>query len=731
MGKLYSDILGLPKTDPSNWRLTTDSLGRETWQYLSEEQSNETPQSPLVKWLLNLPDFPVPEIKVASSSPDFKSSDALYNGGRFFQILQHGESGTFPTEYKGPMFMTIGYVVVMYIAGIEIEEPVKIELIRYVVNTAHPVDGGWGLHSVDKSTVLGTVLNYVLLRLLGLPKDHIVCERARNTLKRLGGAIAAPHWAKIWLAILNLYKWEGVNPAPPEFWLLPYSLKIHPGRWWVHTRQIYLPVSYLSSNRYSCPLTSLLREIREEIYVKPFEHINFSKHRNTVCGVDLYYPHSKILDIANYLITSYEKYIRPNWLLNYSSKKVYDLVKKEIKNTDYLCIAPVNNAFCALVTLIEEGRDSLEFDRFKDRFRDVLFHGSQGMFVMGTNGSQVWDVAFFIQYFFMAGLAELPEFYDTIVNSYKFLCRSQITEECVDSCFRDKRVGAWPFSTKTQGYPVSDCTAEAIKAIIMVKNSPIFKDVHEYIDDESLYKGVDILLNLQNVDSFEYGSFASYEKIRASPLMEKLNPAEVFGNIMVEYPYVECTDSSVLGLTYFRQHYNYRKHEIDHTIDIAILYIKKSQQIDGSWYGSWGICFTYAGMFALEALSTVGETYNNSEVVHKACEFLVSKQKLDGGWSENMKSSELHVYVEGEMSYVVQTSWALIGLLLAEYPDKHIIDKGIDLLKSRQLPSGEWKFESIEGVFNHSCAIEYPTYRFLFPIKALGLYVKRYGSNAI
>lgn len=731
MVQFYSEELKLERTDPSLWRLRTDELGRETWDYITPEQAKNDPQSTFAQWLLQIPEFPTPEPSTNSSSSDFTAADACQNGASFFKLLQEPESGIFPCQYKGPMFMTIGYVAVSYITGSKIPEHERIELIRYIVNTAHPVDGGWGLHSVDKSTAFGTVVCYVALRLLGLPKDHPVCVKARKILMKLGGAIAAPHWGKIWLSVLNLYKWEGVNPAPPETWLLPYSLPIHPGRWWVHTRAIYLPVSYLSLVRYSCPLTKLLKELRSEIYAKPFDSIDFSKHRNTVCGVDLYYPHSAVLDAANSVIVFYERYLRPSWLGNMARRKVYDLIKKEIANTDYLCIAPVNQAFCALVTFIEEGANSLPFRRFQERFKDALFHGPQGMTVMGTNGVQTWDCAFAVQYFFVAGLAEKPEFFDTITAAYKFLCRSQFDAECVEGSFRDKRAGAWPFSTKTQGYTVSDCTAEAIKAIIMVRNSPTFAHLRDEISDERLCKGIDVLLSLQNLDSFEYGSFATYEKIKAPLSMEKLNPAEVFGNIMVEFPYVECTDSSVLGLTYFHKFYDYRKEEISERIKLAIKYIKNDQQEDGSWYGCWGICFSYAGMFAMEALHSVGENYSNSPIVRKGCDFLVDRQLPDGGWGETMKSSELHTYVSSVESLVVQTAWVLIALLLAEYPDKEVIDAGIELLKKRQLPSGEWKFESVEGVFNHSCAIEYPSYRFLFPIKALGLYCKRYGYDAI
>ncbi|KAF6051155.1 Lanosterol synthase [Candida parapsilosis] len=723
----YSDELNLPKTDSSRWRLRTDPVGRETWHYVSEEEKTHETQSSYVKWLLKSPDF-VPPAATRVESP----SEALEKGADFLKLLQL-ENGIFPCQYKGPMFMTIGYVAANYFSGNPIPEPFRVEMIRYIVNTANPVDGGWGLHSVDKSTCFGTTMNYLCLRLLGLGPDHPVLVKARKTLHRLGGAIRNPHWGKAWLAVLNLYDWEGVNPAPPELWTLPYSMPIHPGRWWVHTRAIYLPLGYLSANKVTCKLDPTLEELRNEIYLPnqlPYESIDFSANRNNVCGVDLYYPHTKILDCANYVLSKWEK-IRPSWLLNWVNKKVYDLIEKEYQNTDYLCIAPVSFSMNMVVTFHREGPHSKNFLGLQNRMNDVLFHGPQGMTVMGTNGVQVWDAAFMVQYFFMSGLVDDEKYHEMIRRSYLFLVRSQFTDNCVEGSFRDRRKGAWPFSTKDQGYTVSDCTAEAMKAIIMVRNDERFKDIKDVIEDEKLYDAIEVLLQIQNVGDWEYGSFSTYEGIKSTVLLEKLNPAEVFNNIMVEYPYVECTDSSVLGLTYFHKHYpQYKPKVIQSAIDSAIEYIRAAQsKVDGSWYGCWGICYTYASMFALEAFNSVGLNYSNSESVKRGCDFLISKQLKDGGWSESMKSCETHTYVNGEKSLVVQTAWALIGLILADYPDDEPIWKGIQLLMDRQLPTGEWSFEDVEGVFNHSCAIEYPSYRFLFPIKALGLYVKRKSSK--
>ncbi|KAF2271514.1 family 10 polysaccharide lyase, partial [Westerdykella ornata] len=78
-----------------------------------------------------------------------------------------------------------------------------------------------------------------------------------------------------------------------------------------------------------------------------------------------------------------------------------------------------------------------------------------------------------------------------------------------------------------------------------------------------------------------------------------------------------------------------------------------------------------------------------------------------------------------------QTAWAVVGLLEAEYPDKEPIRRGVKLMMERQRGNGEWVQEGIEGVFNKSCMISYPNYKFIFPIKALGMYARRFGDEEI
>jgi lanosterol synthase len=79
--------------------------------------------------------------------------------------------------------------------------------------------------------------------------------------------------------------------------------------------------------------------------------------------------------------------------------------------------------------------------------------------------------------------------------------------------------------------------------------------------------------------------------------------------------------------------------------------------------------------------------------------------------------------------------------MAAGYPETDVIQRGINLIMSRQKAWGEWKQEEIEGgntrhnnltlvVFNKTCMISYPNYKFIFPIWALGRFGKRYEQEA-
>ena len=464
-------------------------------------------------------------------------------------------------------------------------------------------------------------------------------------------------------------------------------------------RQVFLPMSFIASKKFSYPLTPLTRQLREELYVQPYSSILFSSHRNSISAKDNYHPKSAFLSTINWaLVHVWYPYIRPSFLVERAEDWAFDLISREDENTDFANLGPVNAPMNLLACYIHDGPESYSVKRHRDAMYDFLWMKNEGMMMNGTNGVQTWDTSFLVQAVVEAGMAEDPKWRPMLRKALEFLEDQQIREDCreQDVCYRQRRKGAWAFSTRQQGYTVSDCTSEAMKAVIMLQRMPVFPKL---VSDERIKDAIDTLLTMQNAS----GGFASYEPTRGSDYLEYLNAAEVFGRIMIEYDYPECTTAVVTAYSLFSKYYpDYRADDIAKSKARALEYIRKAQRPDGSWYGSWGICFTYAGMFALESLASVGETYANSSRVRKGCEFFLSMQMKDGGWGESYRSCETGVYTPHEKSQVVQTCWAIIGLMEAEYPERAPVEKAIRLIMARQERMGGWKQEAIEGVFNKS-----------------------------
>lgn len=196
------------------------------------------------------------------------------------------------------------------------------------------------------------------------------------------------------------------------------------------------------------------------------------------------------------------------------------------------------------------------------------------------------------------------------------------------------------------------------------------------MSDRSLQDSVDNLLLLQNPD----GGTGCYEPKRGGEFLELLNSAEIIDNIMIEYSFPECTSSVITALTLFQRHFPmYRSAEVSRSISRALTYLNGTQRKDGSWFGVWAVCFTYAIFFALESLETAGETWQTSARVRAACAWLVKHQMEDGGWGEDFRACETGEYVQHEKSQVVNTSWAVLALMRAQYPERSVINRGLEV----------------------------------------------------
>jgi len=642
-------------------------------------------------------------------------SDREHSDGAFAHLLslQH-DNGCWEGEMVWCTMILSQYVIVQHLAGRKWDDAARAGIIQHYQVTRTP-DGVWGLHPESGGYVFTTTLAYVALRLLGLSADDSWLVPARQWLRRQpGGVLAIPTWGKLWLAFIDLYGYDGVNPCPPEMFILPSWLPFHPSKYYCHTRYIYLAIAFLYGCRFKGGLGPIIHDLRRELFDVPFERIDFTAYRNDIAASDLYVRPSALLRTGYDWLTAYE--LHP--VTSFRQRALdfcFERILYEQRTSRYRGLSPVNALLNCLTVLARDARHpelapslaGLESWKWADTAEGIRYAGARSL---------SWDTAFAIQ-----ALVAAPDLSsaasEALRQAYQFLKGAQLTEDIPHHRreWRDSTLGGWCFSDGAHRWPVSDCTAEALCAILALHDRPLLVPPEERISDERLQQGIAFILDRQNAD----GGFGTYERRRGSTMLERVNPSEMYGSCMTERSYLECTASCLSALAHFRSaHPGVLSDRVNRATAGAVHFLKRVQRRDGSWPGFWGVNFTYAIFHALKGLRAAGVPASDT-ALQRAAAWLIRKQHYDGGWGEHYTSCLQDKYVPHPRSLAVQTSWALLGLLEVVELHADPVRRGIAWLRDHQQADGSWPQDAVTGVFFGTAMLDYRLYKSYFPAWAL------------
>lgn len=632
-------------------------------------------------------------------------------------VRMQRQDGSWEGECVWCPMLTAQYVMTAHITGLEISAERRRGILTHFRSTQNGA-GLWGLHPEDEGSLFVTALVYVAARLLGARSTQGWLQEARRFFEREGGVQRIPTWGKVWLSFLDLYGWEGVNPILPEAWALPSWLPLHPANYYCHTRSIYLGLAVLYGDRFVAPRTPVVDALRAELYPNDYATIDFSAYANEVRKADAPFQAHPALRAMFGLARQYDRHRRPAFRRRLLSD-LREAMRRDLRASDYLSLSPVNGLLTVLALWADQPTSSdvrRAFARLDAWFWEDLREGSR---VAGA-GSVCWDTSFALQ-----ALAALPRDDQattrSVAHGAAFLARQQVDHPTFDyrAAHRIDPSGGWCFSEVAHGWPVSDCTAEAVLALLHAQPHALGR--------ERAARAARFILRCQNRD----GGFGSYEPSKTRFPLEWMNPAEMFGRCMTERSYVECTASCLMALCELRKRYpDLLRTRLRDAIRGASGFLTDTQSEDGSWEAAWGVRYVYATMFGIRGLVAAGVPATD-ERIRRSCRWLLAHQRRDGGWGERQPDAHDPGYAEADASLSVQTAWALIALIEGGEPDVSVTNRAAQFLGSSQLGSGEWPDGQFVGVFFETALLNYRLYRQYFPVMALALHRRSITGQAL
>jgi squalene-hopene/tetraprenyl-beta-curcumene cyclase len=596
------------------------------------------------------------------------------------------------------------YVLLRHYLG----EPVDVDLERKIavylrrIQGAH---GGWPLFHAGDFDMSASVKAYFALKTIGDPIDAPHMARAREAVRRRGGAARSNVFTKLMLALFGVIAWRSVPVMPVEIMLLPKWFPFHLDKISYWSRTVIVPLLVLMAlkprarNPKNIAIDELFLESPHTIGPAPKAPQQNASWFLFFRGVD------------NLLRTSEPAF--PKRIRQRAINRAVAWVVERLNGEDGLgAIFPAMANSVMMFDALGYPPDHLHRAIARKSVEKLLVVKAHEAYCQPCV-SPIWDTGLVCHALLEAGGEEAMR---GVAKGLEWLQPQQVLDLKGDWAAKrpHTRPGGWAFQYANPHYPDVDDTAVVVMAMERAQQ------VIPQIDHRSaIARAQEWILGMQSKN----GAWGAFDADNEYCYLNNIPFAD--HGALLDPPTEDVTARCVSMLTQFGQ-----TAQNSPAVSAAIDYLKRAQRADGSWYGRWGLNYIYGTWSVLCALNAAGVDHA-STVMRKAATWLISIQNADGGWGEDGTSYKLDYRgYEPAPSTASQTAWALLGLMATGDVNDRAVRRGIHFLVRAQGRDGLWEEEHYTATgFPRVFYLRYHGYRKFFPLWALARYRNLTASN--
>ena len=555
--------------------------------------------------------------------------------------------------------------------------------------------GGWELFYGDSGDLNTTVEAYMALRLLGVPSTDPVMVKAKSLILAKGGISKTRIFTKLHLALIGCYNWRGLPSLPSWVMLLPdnFPFNIYELSSWARSSTVPLLIVFDRK-----PIFKIDQPINlDELYAEGVDNVRWELPKNGDWS-DIF----NILDDGFKLAESLNFLPFRNEGLQAAEKWI--LERQEVTGDWGGIIPAMLNSLLALKCLDYDVDDPIIERGLKAV--DNFAIETENSYCVQPCVSPVWDTAWAIRALIDSGFAANDP---AVVKAGEWLIEKQILDYG-DWNIKNKqgKPGAWAFEFENRFYPDVDDSAVVVMALHQTKLP------NEELKKQAINRALNWIASMQ----CKPGGWAAFDLDNDQDWLNLVPYGDLKAMIDPNTADVTARVLEMLGACNLSIQPN--------NLEKALDYLVAEQEIEGCWFGRWGVNYIYGTSGVLSALALINPLKYGKNIEQGAA-WLVKVQNTDGGWGETCFSYNDPSLKGKGNSTASQTAWALIGLIAAgEATGKLALDsieKGINYLLETQKSDGTWNEIYFTGTgFPCHFYLKYHLYQQYFPLMALGRY---------